>query len=99
MNPPTIGETQMFDLEAETLEKNDNGLVDIYHTRFSIPIPTTNQRVPFKVSCFLASPETPEYLLVSLLMKHGALYSSSHVAVLFLFPDRQETTALEVFSQ
>lgn len=40
---------QMFDFELETLEKRDAGLVDIYHSRMSLPIPTTNQRVPFKV--------------------------------------------------
>ncbi|GMT00318.1 hypothetical protein PENTCL1PPCAC_22492, partial [Pristionchus entomophagus] len=49
---PLPGVNEMFDFELETLEKRDAGLVDIYHSRMSLPIPTTNQRVPFKAHFF-----------------------------------------------
>ena len=42
----------MFDFQEETLEKHDEELTDIYHTRMNFPIPTTNQRFPFKAHFF-----------------------------------------------
>ncbi|PIO60695.1 hypothetical protein TELCIR_17803 [Teladorsagia circumcincta] len=36
----------------ETLIKRDEHLIDIRHTRFSLPIPGTDQRLPFKAHLF-----------------------------------------------
>ncbi|NP_001362164.1 Phospholipase A1 [Caenorhabditis elegans] len=49
---PLPGLNEMFDFQEETLEKHDEELTDIYHTRMNFPIPTTNQRFPFKAHFF-----------------------------------------------
>ncbi|EGT39281.1 hypothetical protein CAEBREN_18895 [Caenorhabditis brenneri] len=49
---PLPGINEMFDFQEETLEKHDEELTDIYHTRMNFPIPTTNQRFPFKAHFF-----------------------------------------------
>ncbi|EPB69237.1 hypothetical protein ANCCEY_11672 [Ancylostoma ceylanicum] len=42
----------VFDFQEETLMKRDEELIDIHHTRFSLPIPSTDQRLPFKAHSF-----------------------------------------------
>ncbi|VDM72746.1 unnamed protein product [Strongylus vulgaris] len=42
----------IFDFQQETLMKRDEELIDISHTRISLPIPGSNQRLPFKAHMF-----------------------------------------------
>ncbi|KAK6728206.1 hypothetical protein RB195_005701 [Necator americanus] len=46
------GSKYVFDIQEETLMKRDEELVDIHHTRLSLPIPSTDQRLPFKAHAF-----------------------------------------------
>uniref|UniRef100_A0A0N4WVV7 BEACH-type PH domain-containing protein n=1 Tax=Haemonchus placei TaxID=6290 RepID=A0A0N4WVV7_HAEPC len=50
LDVPIPGLNEVFDFQEETLIKRDEELVDIRHTRFSLPIPSTDQRLPFKAS-------------------------------------------------
>ncbi|VDL72319.1 unnamed protein product [Nippostrongylus brasiliensis] len=52
MDIPLPGLNEMFDFQEETLMKRDEHLIDINHTRFSLPVPSTNQRLPFKAHLF-----------------------------------------------
>ncbi|EYC32152.1 hypothetical protein Y032_0003g1430 [Ancylostoma ceylanicum] len=49
---PIPGLNEVFDFQEETLMKRDEELIDIHHTRFSLPIPSTDQRLPFKAHSF-----------------------------------------------
>ncbi|KAE9421256.1 hypothetical protein Angca_001112 [Angiostrongylus cantonensis] len=52
LDVPLPGLNEMFDFQEEMLTKRDEELTDIHHTRFSLPIPSTNQRLPFKAHLF-----------------------------------------------
>uniref|UniRef100_A0A0K0CYE5 DUF2769 domain-containing protein n=1 Tax=Angiostrongylus cantonensis TaxID=6313 RepID=A0A0K0CYE5_ANGCA len=63
LDVPLPGLNEMFDFQEEMLTKRDEELTDIHHTRFSLPIPSTNQRLPFKVSSKRSEMEvTPPYV-------------------------------------
>ncbi|KAK6026809.1 hypothetical protein OSTOST_07207 [Ostertagia ostertagi] len=52
LDVPIPGLNEVFDFQEETLIKRDEELIDIRHTRFSLPIPGTDQRLPFKAHLF-----------------------------------------------